>query len=476
MTLDFLLRYAMRTGTDYALEMVTDSFRKMAHGGIYDQIGGGFHRYTVDAIWLVPHFEKMLYDNALLIRLGANLWQATHDEEFRRITEETVLWVEREMTSADGGFYSSLDADSEGVEGKFYVWTPAELDKHLGSDSPIVRDYYGVTPQGNFEGHNILHVRADPSLAAARAGITTELLRQIVYDAKQTLYPVRAKRVWPGRDEKILASWNGLMLRGLATAARAFEDARITRLALRNGEFLFNRMISGGKVMRSYSEGTSRIAGFLEDHAAVALGFVSLYELTFDPVWLERALALANTMISSFWDDQLGVFFDTSRDSEKLITRPRDVQDNAIPSGTSLAADLLLTLAEFTQDAEFRRRATFILESHATPLIRYSNAFGHLLGVADMLVNGAVEVAIAGSPESERFRALSHEVATHYVPSLVLAGGDRSAKIPLMEGRSVTFGKPTAYVCRSYACEEPAADPERFRAQLQKAGRLTAGV
>jgi uncharacterized protein YyaL (SSP411 family) len=474
MTLDFLLRYWRRTGQDYAMEMVKDSFIKMARGGIYDQIGGGFHRYTVDAIWLVPHFEKMLYDNALLVRLGAHLWQATQDPEVRRVTEETVLWLEREMTSPECGFYSSLDADSEGEEGKFYVWSPAEIDSVLGRDSAFIKEYYGVTAGGNFEGMNILHVRADPSLAAARAGYDVETLDKAMKPAKASLYSARAKRVWPARDEKILASWNGLMLRGLATAARAFEDERMTRLALRNGQFLFEQMIVDGKLMRSYTHGDARIDGFLEDYAAVALGFISLYELTFDPVWIERAQALASSMIRNFWDDQLGAFFDTSAQSEPLITRPRDVQDNAIPSGTSLAADLLLTLAELTSDADMRRRATFIIESHATPLIRYASAFGHLLGVADMLVNGAIEIAIAGERGDKRFRALQHEVATHYIPSLVLAGGELSGKLPLMEGRSVTFGKATAYVCRSYACEEPAADPERLRSQLEKAGRIAA--
>jgi uncharacterized protein YyaL (SSP411 family) len=475
MTLDFLLRYWRRTGLDYALQMVADSFRKMAHGGIYDQIGGGFHRYAVDAIWLVPHFEKMLYDNALLVRLGAHLWQETHDAEFQRVTIETVQWLEREMTSPEGGFYSSLDADSEGEEGKFYVWTPSELDQLLGSDSAVVKDYYGVTPGGNFEGQNILHVRSEPALAAARAGIKPDALQQIIADAKTTLYPVRAKRTWPGRDEKILAGWNGLMLRGLATAARAFEDDRIAGLAISNGEFLFQKMVIGGRVMRSYMNGEARIDGFLEDHAAVALGFISLYELTFEPVWIERATQIAASMIADFWDDGLHAFFDTASHAEPLITRPRDVQDNALPSGTSLTADLLLTLAELTQDASMRQRATFVLESHATPMIRYSSGFGHMLGVADMLVNGAVEVAIAGNPDDKRFRALQHEVAANYAPSLVLAGGDKSQAIPMMNGKSVTGGSATAYVCRSYACEEPASDAEKLRDQLRKAGRITAG-
>jgi uncharacterized protein YyaL (SSP411 family) len=472
MSLDFLLRYWSRTGTGYALEMVTDTFRKMAHGGIYDQIGGGIHRYSVDATWLVPHFEKMLYDNALFIRLGANLWQATHDEEIRRVTEETVRWVEREMTSPEGGFYSSLDADSEGEEGKFYVWTPMELDELLGSDSSIVKEYYGVTLGGNFEGKNIFHVRADPSLAAARAGIDRKLLDQVIADAKVTLYPARAKRVWPARDTKILASWNGLMLRGIAVAARVFELPQFRSIAVRNGEFLCDQMIRDGRVMRTWAGNGSRIGGFLEDYAAVGLGFLALYELTFERKWVNRASALAAGIVQWFWDDQVGAFFDTPGDAESLITRPRDSTDNAMPSGTSMAVELLLWLSELMHDADMRRRATFVLETLASPMIQYPSAFGHMLGALDMTVNGAVEVAIAGTPGKPDFQALVHETAVNYVPSMVLAGGSDSQGIALMEGRSASSGAATAYVCRSYACDEPASSPKVLAAQLQNAGRV----
>jgi uncharacterized protein len=472
MVLDFLLRYWRRTNTPYALEMVSDTFAKMANGGIYDQIGGGFHRYSVDAIWLVPHFEKMLYDNALLVRLGANLWQATHDPDVKRVTEETLQWVHREMTSPEGAFYSSLDADSDGEEGQFYIWSESELDDLLGSDSLAVKTYYGVTASGNFEGRNILHVRAQSAMVAARAGISVELFDRIIADAKTTLYPARAHRAWPARDEKILASWNGLMLRGVATAARAFESEDLERTALRSGEFLFREMVSAGRVMRSHTNGQTRINGFLEDHAAVALGFISLYELTFDPVWVNRATDIANAMVEFFWDDHTGAFFDTARDAEALITRPRDPTDNAIPSGTSLAVDLLTTLAELTNNSEMRRRADFVIETLATPLLRYPSSFGHLLGATDMATNGAVEVAIAGDRLDNTFRAMKHEVATQYVPSLVLAGGNEADTIALLEGKKTTNGSVTAYICRAYSCDEPVSDAVAFAAQLASAGRI----
>jgi uncharacterized protein YyaL (SSP411 family) len=231
-------------------------------------------------------------------------------------------------------------------------------------------------------------------------------------------------------------------------------------------------MIVDGQLMRSFTQGEARIPAYLEDYAAVGLGFISLYELTFEPIWVERARSLAADMIANFWDDELGAFFDTSKHSQALIARPRDVQDNATPSGTSLAAELLLTLAELLDDSRMRRRTTFILESLATPMIRYPGAFGHLLGVADMAVNGAVEVALAGRKIDKPFQALLHEIAMTYVPSLVLAGGEKSDGIPLMAGRSVTTGKATAYVCRAYACEEPAGSPEKLRSQLEQAGRI----
>jgi Highly conserved protein containing a thioredoxin domain len=472
MVLDFLLRYWRRTNTPYALEMVADTFAKMANGGIYDQIGGGFHRYSTDAIWLVPHFEKMLYDNALLVRLGANLWQATHDPDVKRVTEETLQWVHREMTSPEGGFYSSLDADSDGEEGKFYVWSETELDDLLGSDALAVKTYYDVTASGNFEGRNILHVRAQAAMVAARAGISTELFDRIIADAKATLYASRAHRAWPARDKKILAGWNGLMLRAVATAARAFEREELTGVALRSGEFLYREMVRDGRVMRTHTGGEMRINGFLEDQAAVALGFISLYELTFDSTWVRRATEIANRMVEFFWDDRMGAFFDTASDADPLIARPRDATDNAIPSGTSLAVDLLLTLAELTNDSEMRRRATFVVETLGTPLIRYPSAFGHLLGAADMMTNGAVEVAIAGDKDDEAFHALAHEVATQYVPSLVLAGGADTGGVALLDGRHAQKGSATAFVCRAYSCDEPVSDAAAFAAQLATAGRI----
>jgi uncharacterized protein YyaL (SSP411 family) len=473
MVLDFLLRHWKRTGTSDAHDMVVNSFLKMARGGIYDHIGGGFARYSVDASWLVPHFEKMLYDNALLTRLGAHLWQATKDEEIHSVTIETVEWLAREMTAPEGGFYSSLDADSEGHEGKFYVWSEDELESLLGADAPVFKTYYGVTPGGNFEGKNILFVSSDRAAAATRAGVDKETLNVLLARARQVLYDARARRVWPGRDEKILAAWNGLMLRGLATAARAFDRSDFAKLTVRNAEFLAREMVRDGRVMRSHKNGVTRISGFLEDHAAVALGFIAVYELTFDERWVTKAREIADAMIQWFWDDKVGAFFDTARDAEQLITRPRDVTDNATPSGTSLAIELLLNLAELQQDSDYRRRAGLALESLAEPMTRFPTAFGHLLGCADMELYGAIEVALVGEKTHPGFMALERAVAERYVPSLVLAGGSPGlpSRIKLLENRPMTDNKQTAYVCRGYTCDRPVTDPGALSDQLESAAK-----
>ncbi|HVB32478.1 MAG TPA: thioredoxin domain-containing protein [Gemmatimonadaceae bacterium] len=470
MSLDAMLAVWARTGEPFPLEVAARSFRAMARGGIYDQVGGGFARYATDAGWLVPHFEKMLYDNALLGRLAVHLWQATGDDGVRRVCEETFDWVAREMTAPGGGFYSTLDADSEGEEGKFYLWTADELDALLGADAPLVRAYYGVEAGGNFEGRSILHVPDDLGAAAARAAVEPAALRDAVDRARRTLYDARSRRVWPARDEKILAAWNGLMLRAVAEGARAFESTAYRDLALRNGEFLFREMVRDGRVMRVHTDGVTRLAGYLEDHAAVALGALSLYELTFDRIWLDRARDLGSAIVRWFWDEETGAFFDTARDHESLITRPRDVSDNATPSGTSLAVELSLRLAELFGDPEHRERGERVLASLAEPMARHPLAFGHLLSAADLAVYGAVQLAVVGDPSSDAFRALARESARQYVPSLVIAGGAAAdnADVPLLADRPLRDGLATAYLCRAYACNAPVTAPGLLAVQLEE--------
>ncbi|HUF29558.1 MAG TPA: thioredoxin domain-containing protein, partial [Gemmatimonadaceae bacterium] len=474
MALDFLLRHWRRTGNGRALEIAANSFRSMARGGIYDQIGGGFARYSVDAQWLVPHFEKMLYDNALLLRLGAHLCQATGSPEIRRVVDETVAWVGREMTSPSGGFFASLDADSEGEEGLFYLWTEDELHELLGRElARRAISYYGVTKTGNFEGQNILYVTDDAAVVAAREGVPAEVLHEQLVRIRETLYAARAKRIWPARDEKILAGWNALMLRALAEVARTLEHPQARELALANAEFLFRELVRDDRVFRVHKDGVTRINGMLEDHAATGLAALGMYELTFDPEWMRRAVALAHAAVEWFWDDEANAFFDTASDHEALITRPREITDNAVPSGTSLAVELLLRVAELTADAELRRRAVFVCETLADPMPRHPTAFGHLLGAAELAAFGAVEVAIAGNPESPDFQALARETARRYLPALVLAGGAADAEVPaLLEGRVARDGHATAYVCRSHSCDAPVTNPEELGEQLERAAGL----
>ena len=472
MSLDFLLRYAARRSSTPALEMVTHAFRQMARGGIYDQIGGGFARYSVDAEWLVPHFEKMLYDNALLVQLGAHLWQATKDDEVRRVTEQTVDWALREMRAPDGGFHSSYDADSEGHEGKFYVWAAEELDALLGADAALLRAYWGATPAGNFEGRNILSVVAERADIAARFRVPEAAVDEAIARGCKTLYEARRSRVWPGLDDKVLASWNAWMVRGIATAARAFGRDDYRAAAIHTAEFLFARMTRDGRVLRSYKDGQARIPGYLEDHASLGLAALSIYELTLDRAWLDRARDMLDTTIAWFWDDDAGAFYDTALDHEPLITRPRDVTDNATPSGTSLAVELLLRIAELVDDRPALRRATYVLETLAPAMARYPSAFGHMLGNADMAINGAIEIALVGDQGSSDFSSMERVVSDHYLPSLVLAGGapGEAGAVALLRERPAPEGSAAAYVCRNYACDMPATSPSQLAAQLAPLG------
>ncbi|HEV7706535.1 MAG TPA: thioredoxin domain-containing protein [Gemmatimonadaceae bacterium] len=474
MALDFLLRHWRRSGAPQELAIVRNSFVKMARGGIYDQVGGGFHRYSVDDRWLVPHFEKMLYDNALLSRLGVHLWQVTGDAEIARVTRETFDWALREMAAPNGGFYSSLDADSEGHEGKFYVWSAAEIDATLGANASAMRELWGVSANGNFEGKNILNVPRPPADVATKLGIAIEALESRAAEARAALYAVREARVHPARDDKILAAWNGLMVRALADGARAFDDARWRAEAVRHGEFLFRELVRDGRVMRVHKDGVTKGAGFLEDYAAVALAALSLYELTLDSTWLDRAREIGDSMVRWFWSDEIGGFFDTAHDAESLIARPRELTDNAVPAGSSLACELLLRLGVITGNKESTLRGAWLVETLGEPLVRYPTAFGYALGAAELAVHGATEVAIVGVRGDAGFDALVRETSTRYLPSLVLASGDPdvihgSDPLPLLRDRAMIADRATAYVCRGYVCEAPVTDPLALGEQLERA-------
>ncbi len=478
MALDFLLRYNARTGTGRALDMALATFRAMARGGIHDQIGGGFHRYSVDAHWLVPHFEKMLYDNALLVRFGTHLWQETQDPEVRRVVSDTIAWLVREMTSPEGGFYSSLDADSEGREGAYYVWTMAELRGVLGTDADLAAAYWGVTEQGNFEerAESVLHVASEPRVVAARFGLTNDELVQRLDGMRRRLAKARSERPRPGRDDKILAAWNGLMLRGIAEAARAFGDEAYRELAIKNAEFLRTAFVRDARVTRSYKDGVSKGPGFLEDYAAIALAWLDVYSLTGERRWLDAARSLGDSAVALFWQEDApagaGAWFDTARDHERLITRPRDATDNATPSGASLATELMLRLSVLTGVESYRAIAGRVVTALAGAMAQHPTAFGHLLGAADFAVFGAVELAIIGSPASQSVAEMLRHVAARFLPSLVLVqAATPGSDLPLLANRPAS-DRAIAYVCRYYACETPAESVDELADRLDSALRV----
>ena len=392
MNLEFVLRVYKRTRYPAALAMVENTLRKMARGGMYDQIGGGFHRYSVDARWLVPHFEKMLYDNAQLARLYLHAYQATGKEFYRQIASETLDYVLREMTNPQGGFYSTQDADSEGEEGKFYVWSPQAVVEVLGAeDGRVFNAYFDISDFGNFEGHNIPNVPRDEEAVAKELKITVAQLREVVSRSKPKLYAARAKRVWPGRDEKVLTAWNGLMLTAFAEASRVLGRDDYRQAALHNAEFLLRELSIGAdgeagqgrRLLRTWKDGRAKLNGYLEDYANLTEGLIALYEATFDPRWLREARGLAEAMVDQFWSDALGGFYDTGNDHEALITRPRDVFDNATPSGGAVAATVLLKLAAMFGDEDASRRAVESLKGVSALLKRYPSGFGQWLNALD---------------------------------------------------------------------------------------------
>jgi uncharacterized protein YyaL (SSP411 family) len=470
MTLDFLLQHWRRAGNAEALRMVQRTWRAMARGGLHDHVGGGFHRYCVDAHWGVPHFEKMLYDNALLVRLGAHLWQATGEAGARAVTERALDWLAREMTSPEGGFYSSLDADSEGEEGVFYVWSPESMREALGDDATVVAAWYGVTPTGNFEGSTVLHEPADPQALANLTGSSVSELEALVATARPRLLAARDARVRPALDDKVIAEWNGLMLRGVVAAARAFGREADRSLALRNARFLREQLVRDGRVMRVWiGGGQASIPGMLSDHAAVALAFLDMHALTLDLDWLDSAAAIADSIAGSFWDDASSSFFDTARDAETLITRPRDVTDNAIPSGTSLAVELFLALDALLDRPDLRRRADAVLEALAEPMALHGTAFGHLLGCASNAAGGFVEVALIAGESHSELQPLADVVNSVYVPGLLVAGAAPREDVALLARRDSIGGHATAYVCRHRTCDLPATDPATLHQQLERA-------
>lgn len=459
MTLDFLMAYYKRTGNLDALYMAELTLEKMAHGGIYDQLGGGFHRYSVDALWLVPHFEKMLYDNSQLLRTYLHGWQITGRPLYRRIVEETVDYVLREMTAPTGGFYSTQDADSEGEEGKFFVWTPAEIERLLDPQAAaIFETYYGVSDRGNFEGHNILSVIRTAANVAERFRTTPEEVERILADGRRHLFAVRERRIKPARDEKVLTEWNGLMIHALAECGVVLGRKDALQAAAQAADFILTQMSQpDGKLYRSYKDGQARFNAYLEDYAAFIRSLLALYESTFDLRWLGEASRLTQLMFAQFHDPANGGFFQTGADHEQLVVRRKDFIDNAMPSGNSLAAEALLRLSVLVGNESYRREANRIMLTLKESMMRQPTGFGRLLGTVETLLTPSQEVVIVGDPTATETAALVEEVRRRYLPHTVIAGkkpGEESI-LPLLEGRELVNGKAAAYVCENYTCQLP---------------------
>jgi uncharacterized protein len=440
----------------------------MLAGGIYDQIGGGFARYSVDAAWQVPHFEKMLYDNALLARAYLHGWQVLGHERYRRVCEETLDWALREMRGPEGGFYSALDADSEGEEGRFYVWTPEEIraaldDPGLAETNRInfspeqvekLMQFFGVSEGGNFEGRNILN------LAGGADAVEPEGLDEM----RRVLYEVRAKRVWPGLDDKRLTSWNALMIAALAEAGAVLGREDYLEAARACADFVWTEMRDGeGNLLRTYKDGRAHLKAYLEDHAFLLEALLTLYEASFETVWFEHARELADTLLARFADSERGGFFSTADDHESLIARRKEIGDHPIPSGNSAAAFGLLRLGALTGKRAHESAAEGVFRLFADSAGKHPEAFAHLLRAIDFHLSPTKEVALIGANLGE----LAAVVRGEFRPHLVLAGGPEGSEAPpLLKDRGKVDDKPAAYVCESFACKQPVTDPQAFAALL----------
>jgi len=470
MVIEFLMRRYVATRDPLILRMITTTLDAMARGGIYDHLGGGFHRYSTDAVWLVPHFEKMLYDNAQLARVYLYAWQITRNDSYRRVAEQTLDYVAREMTAPHGGFYSTQDADSEGEEGKFYVWTRAEIDVVLGDDAPLFCDAYDVTARGNWEGKNILHRAHEVEVLAeahhlARADVETRLER-----ARQKLFAARTQRIQPPRDDKVLTAWNGLMLAAFAYAARVLARADYRALAERNAHFALTELCdANSRVRRSWDakRGIARLNGYLEDYAHLAEGLLTLYETTFDARWFVAARALADTFLAHFSDSR-GGFFDTSDDHETLITRPQDPQDNATPSGGAMATTVLLKLAAFTGDARYGDAAQRALQSVQRIASTAPLGFAQWFCALDFALAAPKEIAIIGTPETSGDLLAVVQSAYRTNQVVAVGGMEPNPPIPLLAQRAQVNGRATAFVCQNFACQLPVTDAAALQAQLEK--------
>jgi len=474
--LTFLLRWGKRSADSEGLDMVEKTLTAMRMGGIFDQIGFGFHRYSVDQKWLVPHFEKMLYDQALLAMAYTEAHQATGKLEFARVAGEIFSYVLRDMTSSDGGFYSAEDADSEGKEGLFYVWTPQEVKKHLGEHlGDLFCRFYDITEAGNFEeGRSIPHMPVSLQVFAAREAMDLTRLDRLLTDARERLFGVREKRIHPLKDDKILTSWNGLMIAALAKGYQVLGDPAYREAARSATEFILqNLKTADGRLLRRYRQGEVAHPGYLDDYAFLVWGLIELYEATFYVSYLEEALALNETMIDIFWDQQGGGLYFTGKGNEPLITRSKELYDGALPSGNSVAALNFLRLARLTGNVELEKRSGQLTGAFAAAVVDQPVAYTQLLVALDFMIGPSQEIVVAGDPALDTTRAMLGAIQRRFLPNKVLLlrpegveGKRLTALSPFVEGMAPINHQPTVYICEQYACRAPIKDMGQLASAL----------
>lgn len=469
MTLMFVLRYIHRTGDETARKLLGMTLDKMAMGGMYDQIGGGFCRYSTDAEWLVPHFEKMLYDNALLSRLYLEAWLLTGNEYYRTVCRDILDYVLREMTSPDGGFYSAQDADSEGVEGKFFVWSREGFDTVIGAeDAALAAEYYDITPGGNWEHSNIPNLKKLPEPFALDKGLEPEAFEQKVKGWRCKLFGAREKRIKPGRDEKILTAWNGMMATSFAMAGRLLGEEKYTAAAQANMTFVLGklRVADTGRFLRSYKDGRATINGYLEDYALVVEALVELYQATYKEDWITQATQIARVIDEQFSDKEKGAYFFTSFDHESLIQRPKEFDDNATPCGNSVVAFAFQKLALLSGNPHFGFSADQSLKLVRDMVPRSPVFFGYWLCAAEFYASKPREIVLAGEPgEIAPFEKVLRE---QFAPFVVVAAKvtGRESSLPLLKDKITSPEGALAYVCEQFSCLEPCKTPEQFAKQI----------
>jgi len=468
-----LLRYYNRSGNTDALQMATTSLDKMANGGIHDQLGGGFHRYSTDATWLVPHFEKMLYDQALISKAYLLAYQATGNKKYAKTATDIFDYVLRDMAAPAGGFYSAEDADSRGKEGIFYLWSKKQVENIIGKDNAkIFNSYFGLTEHGNFEGSNILHVSKSPDDIAKELDLSGDDVRQIISDAKNKLFEVRSKRTRPFKDEKIITAWNGLMISSFAFGGAILDQPKYVAAAERSADFVLNNLKKNSRLRRYYITDQAVDLGVLDDYAFLTMALVDLYQATFEPRWLSEALLLNSQMMELFSDKDSGGFYLTGTDAQKLIARSKPDYDGAIPSGNSIAAFNLLRLAQITMDGETKEQAQKTLEAFSAPLGR-PGILTAMINAVDFYLGPKQEIVIAGSARNKDTKEMIALVRNKFLPNAVVLLHDKDQDeiekiIPFIKNQNMTDNKATAFVCENYICNQPVNDINKLKEMLNR--------